>query len=106
MDQICTTRQFNLKIAQRLVFACFYATYCDTCNNLLPHLDVLSKKYENMNFIKIDIDDFCDITENYDIIRLPTLIIFQESKNLDKINGIIDKDLIEIFIQKYYFNIH
>ena len=81
----------------------FFATWCGPCVALTPILEELSKKYNNVEFYKIDVDneDCNDICTLYKINCMPTLIFIKNKISIDeyKIEG-MNKDKIEENIKK------
>ena len=54
----------------------FYAEWCGPCKMLAPVLETISDK---INIIKIDIDEFPELTSKYRIMSVPTLIFVNQS---------------------------
>lgn len=65
----------------------FYATWCNPCKTLEPMLNIALKKcrreYELVE-IDVDLEENQEIMEKYKIISVPTLVILEDGKFLDK----------------------
>ena len=67
----------------------FSAEWCGTCKMLAPIFDSLSNKYNgNVKFIKLDIDSNRTISSKLGIMGVPTIILFKNGKELERIVGL------------------
>ncbi len=72
----------------------FYAEWCGPCKMLTPVLEDISDK---INIVKVDIDKFPKLTENYRIMSVPTLMFFKDGKKAKEVVGFqTEEELIEI----------
>tara|TARA_B110000208_G_C11791056_1_gene437555 strand:- start:2362 stop:2733 length:372 start_codon:yes stop_codon:yes gene_type:complete len=71
----------------KFIIVDFFATWCNPCNKLTPILESLSKKFTDIIFIKIDIDnnDCSEISDLYNIESLPTLLFIKDKKSIDEL---------------------
>ena len=60
-----------------LVVVDFTATWCGPCKKITPYYHELNEKYNNVLFLKVDVDDNEETTEHCNINSMPT---FQKSK--------------------------
>lgn len=73
----------------------FYANWCGPCKMIAPELE---KVESDIKVIKVDVDKFEDIAREYGVMSIPTLILFDNSKEIKRTIGFIDKTKIEKFI--------
>ena len=52
----------------------FFAQWCRPCKTIAPDYIKLASKYSNLKFIKIDVDNCSDTSDNYKIGNLPTFL--------------------------------
>lgn len=79
----------------------FWAPWCGPCRMLAPLLDNVAKKMDGkIKIVKLNIDESRDIALRYNIMSIPTVIIFQEGQPKDKFMGLIPEGKIEEFINK------
>lgn len=72
----------------------FYAEWCGPCKMLTPVLEEVSDK---INIVKVNIDKFPKLTENYRIMSVPTLIFFKNGKKIKEVVGFqTEEELLEI----------
>lgn len=70
---------FNNFIKER-VLVDFYADWCGPCKMLVPILE----KVDNIDILKVNVDAFPDLAANYGIMSIPTLILFENGKEIKK----------------------
>lgn len=74
----------------------FFATWCGPCQMLSPIIDELSDEFEKdfpgkISVCKLDIDSCADIARNYNVMSVPTLILFKDGKEIHRTTGTRDK---------------
>ncbi len=83
------------KVIQNKVLVDFYADWCGPCRMLGPILEEL----ENIQILKVNVDNFQEIANKYGVMSIPTLILFNEGKEINKIIGLRSKSDIEDMIK-------
>ncbi|EEB05596.2 thioredoxin Trx2 [Schizosaccharomyces japonicus yFS275] len=97
---VVSSAVFNEKISSpKLTVADFYATWCGPCKTIHPLLVTLSEKYDDVSFIKVDVDQMQDLAQQYGVYAMPTLMVFKNGKLLDQIVG-ADLKLLRMSIAK------
>lgn len=79
-------------IKTKKVILKFGAPWCGPCRQLGPILSEL--KNEGLNIIEINTDEDPEIAEKYNIRSLPTLILIEDEKELNRIIGLKSKEEI------------
>ena len=75
----------------------FYATWCGPCKMLSPVLEQLD---EQIDIIKVDIDEFEDLTQEYRVMSVPTLIFFKDGEKVKETVGFHSKEELEEIINE------
>lgn len=80
----------------------FYATWCGPCQMLGPVLkQVKDNLGERVSIIKIDVDKNQEIAASYQIKGVPTMMLFQNGKQLWRQSGVLSKDeIIRVIVEK------
>ena len=74
----------------------FYANWCGPCKMLAP---ILEKVDSNLKVVKVDVDAFEKLAKEYGIMSIPTLILFENGKEIKRNIGFISKEQIENFLK-------
>jgi len=70
------------------VFVDFYADWCGPCNMIAPTIEALSDEYEGkVKFVKINVDNNQQLAMKYDIMSIPTGILFENGTVKDSLIG-------------------
>ncbi len=68
----------------------FYADWCGPCKMVSPIIESLSAEYSGrVNFAKVDTDLNQILAARYDIMSIPTVMIFKDGKIVDKVIGAV-----------------
>ena len=73
----------------------FYATWCGPCQMLMPVLsEVKQNMGERVKILKIDVDKNQELASQYQVRGVPTMLLFQNGKQLWRQSGVLTKDEI------------
>jgi thioredoxin 1 len=88
--------------SEKPVLIDFFATWCGPCQMLSPVLkQVKDNLGERVSILKIDVDKNQQIASKYQVRGVPTLILFQNGKQLWRQSGVLSKeDIIKIILEK------
>jgi thioredoxin 1 len=66
----------------------FYADWCGPCKVVSPIIEELSKEYAGrVSFVKVDTDDNQELAARYDVMGIPTVMIFVDAHVVDRLVG-------------------
>lgn len=83
-------KDFDREILQSTVPAVvdFYADWCGPCRMVSPVIESLSREYSGrVKFAKIDTDANQDLAERFNIMSIPTVIVFKNGQIHEQIVG-------------------
>ena len=85
----------EVKNSKDLVLVDFYATWCGPCKMLAPVLEqVADEVKEKATIKKLDIDECLDIAKELNVMSVPTMILFKDGKEVERIVGLRQKNQI------------
>ncbi len=90
-----TSENFEKTINQneKLVLVDFWAEWCSPCLRYTPVLKALDEELDGEAIIaKLEVDSASDIADHYEILSIPTTIIFKNGEIYDQFVGIKSKD--------------
>ena len=90
---------FNAEIKEGVVVIDAWASWCGPCRAMAPIFEELSKEMKNVKFSKLDVDSNSEIASRYNIMSIPTFLIFKNGKEVSRIVGGNPKSLIKSKIE-------
>jgi thioredoxin 1 len=96
MAKIATNTSFDeLLQSEKLVIVDFWATWCGPCRMLSPLLDEVEAEMEDqVEVVKVNVDDADEIAMRYRIMSIPTLLFFKNGQIVDKTVGAMPKNAL------------
>ncbi len=77
----------------------FWAPWCGPCKMIAPVLEEIAQEYEGKaKIVKINIDDNQNTAAQFGVRSIPTLILFKNGNEVEKIIGAQGKDKLTALI--------
>lgn len=90
-----TTFQKEVLEATKPVLVDFSAVWCGPCKMLDPIVEQLAAEWDGkVKVVKLDVDHSPSIAMQYQVLGVPTLMLFVEGESRDRITGFQPKDRI------------
>lgn len=72
----------------------FYADWCGPCKMQSPILDEIAEENEKVKVCKINVDEEDELSEKYNIMSIPTMMIFKNGESTKEFVGLTPKEKI------------
>ena len=96
MEQI-KQEEFGAKVLKnsKPVLVDFFATWCGPCRMLTPILEQVSAENNGaFDIVKIDVDEAEDLSREFGIMSIPTLMVFKDGNLVKRESGLRPKNAI------------
>jgi len=73
----------------------FWAQWCGPCRSLAPIVDALAEQYAGTaRIMKLNVDDNPEVVSRYQVQAIPTLILFRDGEEKQRMVGVSRKEII------------
>jgi len=87
--------------SEKPVVVDFSANYCRPCHVMKPILKDLAERFnERIVFAKVDVQSSRDLAQQFGIKNVPTLILFRNGKEWDRLNGVRNRTELNKLFEK------
>jgi thioredoxin 1 len=94
-----SSSEFKAAIQEGLTLVDFFAEWCAPCRMLIPVLEELAEENRGkIKLAKVDIDQAQDITSEFHVTSVPTLVLFKNGREINRTVGLKDADTLRTFI--------
>lgn len=84
-----------------IVLVEFFATWCNSCQQLAEVLNGVSNENSKVKFFKINAEEQKALSRQHRILSLPTVLIFKDGKMIEKVNGFKPKQEINKLLAQH-----
>jgi thioredoxin 1 len=99
--ELITDDTFSAATAAGVVLVDFYADWCGPCRMLSPVLERLAKDIQGKaKIVKVDTDKAEKTASAFRITSIPTLILFKDGKEVERVVGLRDEQALKAMISK------
>lgn len=80
----------------------FWAEWCGPCKMIAPIVDELAQDFDGkLKVAKLDVDENPNAMQAYGIMGIPTLILFKNGEDVERIVGMTSKDRLASAISRH-----
>lgn len=79
----------------------FWAAWCGPCRMMGPIFEELSDDMTDVKFAKLSTEDHGDKASEFNIMSIPTLVVFKEGKEVGRISGVLPKEELKEKIKSF-----
>lgn len=73
----------------------FWAPWCGPCRVIAPHLEELNAEKDDLRVVKLNVDENPATAAQYNVMSIPTLIVFKHGQVAKQIIGALPKKRLE-----------
>ncbi len=77
----------------------FWAPWCGPCRMVAPVLEEIAGEREDLKIVKLNVDDNQQTAVTFDVLSIPTLILFRDGQAVKKVIGAYPKKRLEAELQ-------
>ncbi|ERJ13682.1 thioredoxin [Haloplasma contractile] len=85
---------FKNEIENGVVLVDFFADWCGPCKMIAPVLDEVAQEVEDVNIIKLNVDEAPAIAQEYGVMSIPTLMIMKDGNKVAQTMGFQPKEML------------
>ena len=88
-----TSANFEQEVlnSDKRVLVDFYADWCGPCKILSPRVAEIANENKDLKVVKINVDQNEDLARKYNISSMPTLLVIEKGKELNRAVGALSK---------------
>jgi thioredoxin 1 len=88
MENVSSEKVKQLQSEGKKILVDYWAKWCGPCKSLIPKLENIEKNYPDITFVKVDVDDNMDAALDMGIRSVPTILIYDGDKLINRSQGI------------------
>ena len=87
--------QAEVRENEHPVLVDFWAPWCGPCRVVAPVLEEIADERDNLRIVKVNIDENQQTAMNYQILAIPTMVLFRDGQEAKRIQGAMPKKRLE-----------
>ena len=73
----------------------FWAVWCGPCKMLTPVVHEIAAEHPEIKVCSVNVDDEMELAQKFNIMSIPTLLVFNKGEMVDQMVGLQPKNVIE-----------
>lgn len=95
-----TKENFTETVKEGTVFLDFWAEWCGPCRQFAPTFEKASDEHEDVVFGKIDTEAETELAQSFQIMSIPTLMVFRDGIKIFEQAGALPPSALEDLIEQ------
>lgn len=93
---VITSENFENEVlkSDKTVLLDFWASWCGPCKMISPVVDQIADEYADIKVGKVNVDEETELARQFNIMSIPTLLVFKDGKLVNQSVGVIPKQAI------------
>jgi len=84
-----------------LLLVDFWAEWCGPCKSMHPIFSRMAKKYDQVRFARVNVDNSQDVAKKFNVQSIPTFIMFKNGQVAQQMVGAIGEPGIHMICKKF-----
>lgn len=95
-----TTDNFEQEVlkSDKITLVDFWAAWCGPCKMLSPIVDEVASSHPEIKVCKVNVDEEPALAQQYNVMNIPMLLVFENGSIKQKSIGVISKSQIEALV--------
>ena len=102
MVKMINQNEFDAEVMQAkgLVVVDMYADWCGPCKMMAPVMDSLSEDYDDVKFVKVNVDNNPDLAAKFGVQSIPNFVFIKDGQKVDQVVGARESESFEGIIER------
>jgi thioredoxin 1 len=105
MEHVFTVENFDSEVLKSSipVLVDFWAPWCGPCRQMSPIVEELGHEMDasKIKVGKVNVDEVGDVAQQYNIMSIPTFLVFKNGQVVDTMVGGMSKDELKAKVEKH-----
>lgn len=89
VKELKSTDEFVSEVTEQKGYAMidFWATWCQPCRMMAPVVEKAAEELTNVRVYKVNVDEVSALSEGFEIMSIPTLLVFKDGNPIHRMSG-------------------
>jgi len=104
MEIVLTELNFEQEVikSDKPVLVDFWAPWCGPCRMMAPIVEELAEEFKDKAKVgKLNVDENANLAQKYNIMSIPTFLIFKDGKVAEQLVGGMGKEVLQEKLERY-----